>query len=206
MIICSFFFRQTDLPDAIKLSRQGHPTIGYAKANAHIVVFEEPKCFNCRIFNEQVMPTIKREYIDKNKATYTVIPVSFLPGSMPAALALLCVYLSDPLDPNSELFFTYLDYMYKHQPDESQDWATTDLLVEFAEKASPAINIKQLRRCIDKAAYRKKVRKNTDYGTKVMGGELLTPTVYVNGIEVKDLTIDNMREILDQVLESGGQK
>lgn len=200
----SLCFNKSQLPDAIQLTTKGQPTIGYPKAKVHVVVFEEPKCSNCKDFTEQIFPKLKEEFIDTNKIRFTVIPVSFLPNSMPAAIALLCVYYADPLYPNNDLFFTYLDYIYTHQPDEHIDWTTTDKLVEFAKATSPAINLQKLGKCINLQTYRIKIEKNTEYGKSIMEGRIATPTVYVNGIEVKDLSYDGISALIKEVLEHEG--
>src|ERR1700722_18713922 len=74
-----------DLPEAISINTKGQPTIGYPKAKVQVVVFKEPKCVNCKQFNDEIFPKLKEEFIDTNKIRYTIVPVSFLPGSMPAA-------------------------------------------------------------------------------------------------------------------------
>ncbi|MFN0065178.1 MAG: thioredoxin domain-containing protein [Chlamydiales bacterium] len=197
---------RSTLPKAIPLDWEGQPTIGYTKAKVHVVVFEEPKCGNCREYNQKIFPKIKSNFIDTNKITYTVIPVSFLPGSMPAATALMCVYNAEPMYPNSELFFTYLDYLYNNQPIEKRDWATPDTLVEMAGKASPAIQLEKLKNCIEMQSYRIRIEKNTAYGKQVMGGVISTPTFFVNGMEVKELTFDKASTMIKQVMASVGVK
>ncbi len=192
------------LPEAITISTKGQPTIGYPKAPVQVVVFKEPKCINCKEFNDNIYPKIKEDFIDTNKVKYTVIPVSFLPGSMPAATSLLCVYYADPLYPNNELFFTYLDYMYDHQPPEHLDWATLDKLTQMAHSASPAINTQKLRKCIERETYRVKIEQNNSYGRKIMGGTLSTPTVYVNGILVKELSYSAIQKLINELLEQKG--
>lgn len=96
-------WNHTHLPKGIQINTEGQPTIGYPKARVSVVVFEEPKCRNCKIYNNRVFPDIKRLFIDTNKIRYTVIPVSFLPNSMPAAVALLCAYHKDSEYPNNDL-------------------------------------------------------------------------------------------------------
>lgn len=200
----TLFITRSQLPEGIAINIKGQPTIGYPKAKVHVVVFEEPKCTNCREYNSQIFPKIKEEFIDTNKITYTVVPVAFLPGSMPAAIALLCVYYADPMYPNPDLFFTYLDYMYDHQPDEHTDWASVDRLIGLAQAASPAINIQQLRKCISLETYRIKIEKNTEYGRNIMSGRIMTPTVYVNGIEVQEVTYEEISRLIKEVLEHEG--
>jgi len=204
VISAALFFTKTHHQDPISLNTKDQPTIGYTNARVHLVLFEEPKCSSCKEYNEEIFPKIKEEFIDSNQVSYTVIPVSFLSGSMPAAESMLCVYYADPLYPNSDLFFTYLDYLYKHQPKESTDWAHTDLLVRFAGEASPAINVKQLRACVDSASYRKKIEKNTEYGKTVMNGLLMTPTLYINGIRVDELTYSTISDLIKEQLEEKG--
>lgn len=203
VVITSIFLKLRH-PDSIVINTQGQPTLGFAKATVHVVVFEEPKCVNCRSYTERVYPKIKKNYIDTNKITYTVIPVSFLPGSMPAACALLCVYNADPRYPNSDLYFAYLDYLYAHQPDEHTDWATAATLVRFAQGTSPAIDTEKLKWCVQKEGYRAKVQQNTDYGQKIMGGSIATPMVYVNGVAAEELSYEHIRTLIDNALNRGG--
>jgi len=198
------YLSRPKLPPSIFLNTKGQPTIGYAKARVHVVVFEEPKCSHCRHFNNDIFPSIKKDFIDTNKIRYTVIPVSFLPGSMPAAIATLCVYYENPLYPNDELFFKYFDYMYKHQKNEAVDWATSEKLVEFAHATSPAIELEQLKAGIEKETYRVQIERNTAYGAQVMGGEIITPTVYVNGIRIQELSLDALRKLINEVLKHEG--
>jgi protein-disulfide isomerase len=195
---------QNDLPEGIEINTMSQPTIGFSKAKVNVVVFEEPKCINCKEFTTDIFPKIKEHYIDTGKITFTVVPVSFLPNSMPAAIALLCVYYADPLYPNPELFFKYLHYIYHNFPGENEDWATPDNLTKMAAETSPAINISALNKCIEMQNYRIQVRKNTEYGKKLLDGVIATPTLFVNGIEVKELTYDHISRIIDEVLEREG--
>lgn len=199
-----YSFSRTQLPPSIEINTQGQPTIGYTKAPVHVVVFEEPKCSNCRDYHKEIYPTIKREFIDTNKIRYTVVPVSFLPGSMPAAIALLCVYYENREYPNDAMFFKYFDYIYDHQPEEKTDWATPEKLVEFAKATSPAIKGKKLKSCIEMETYRVQIEKNTAYGQKIMGGLISTPTVYVNGIMAQEVSVDAIRDLINEVLASKG--
>lgn len=197
------YYSRSKLPPSIYIDIKGQPTLGYSKARVHLVIFEEPKCSHCKEFTEEVFPELKKEFIDTYKMTYTAIPVSFLPGSMPAAIATLCVYYENPLYPNEDLFFKYLDYMYKHQS-EKEDWTTADKLVEFAQATSPAIQTAQLKEGIEKEIYRVQIEKNTAYGQAIMGGTISTPTVYVNGIKADDISLDGMRKLIKEVLEHEG--
>lgn len=197
------YFSRSQLPESISISTKGQPTIGYSKARVHVVVFEEPKCAHCREFSNDVFPILKKELIDTSKITYTVIPVSFLPGSMDAAIATLCVYNENPLYPNDDLFFKYLDYIYRNQSTQT-DWSTPEKLIEFAQGTSPAIQIDKLKKGIEKETYRVQIEKNTAYGQQIMGGTISTPTIYVNGIKANDISLEGVRKLIKEVLEHEG--
>lgn len=187
--------QRTPLPQ-LEINTHGQPTIGNPLAQIHVVVFEEPKCTYCKKFSTEVFPKIKENYIANDKIRYTVIPVSFLPGSMPAAAALLCSYLQESSAPNDELFFTFLNFMYKNQPEESSDWATTDTLTQMAKAASPAINIAKLKRCLEFDSLRPQVEKNTVMGNQLMG-HLVTPTIFVNGIKANRNTFEEVSKLIN---------
>jgi protein-disulfide isomerase len=198
------YLSKSTLPAAIEIDTTGQPTIGHPKAKVHVVAFEEPKCVECKIFNNTIFPKLKNDYIATGKIKYTMIPVSFLPDSMPAAVSLLCVYHQDLDAPNDDLFFDYMDYMYLHQPSEHIDWATVAKLQELAKAASPAINSEKIKHCVEHEAYRKLIVKNTDYARTIMGGNLGTPQVYVDGIPVVELDYDDLADLIDKVLKDKG--
>jgi protein-disulfide isomerase len=155
------------------------PTIGYPQAKVHVVVFEEPKCSDCKVYDLDVFPKIKQEFIDTNQIIYTVIPVSFLPNSSPGAMALLCVYNQDPGYPNADLVIQLLDRLLQ------TEWTTLEEVVKIAEMTSPAIDLVKLRNCINQSAYEAQLASNLDLGKKLGDGKLSVPSLYVNGIRVK---------------------
>ncbi len=200
----TYYFAKSKLPPSITIETKGQPTLGYAKARVHVVIFEEPKCSHCRELNNELFPIIKKEFIDTNKISYTIVPVSFMPGSMPAAIAALCIYHQNTLYPNDELFFKFFDYMYQHQPDTGGDWATTQTLVDYAHATSPAIQLEQLQKCVEMENYRVQIEQNTAYAKEIMGGSVATPTIYVNGIMAQDMSPDAIRSLINTVLEHEG--
>lgn len=194
------------LPAGIMLETEGQPTVGYAKAKVHVVVFEEPKCSDCKIYTDTIFPKIKKDFIDTNKIKYTLIPVSFIPNSMPAAISWLSVYNQEPEYPNKDLFFTYVDYMFAHQPSEEEDWATTDKLLNFAKEASPAIKLDVLKNNINREAYRIQIEKNTKYGFSIMNHVLATPAIYVDGIKVDDINYPDIKYLINTVMQQKGDR
>lgn len=196
----------TLLPDPIKIDTTNQPTLGDPKAPLRFVVFEEPKCPVCKRFTLEIYPKIKEKYIDTQKASFTIIPVSFLPDSMPAAEGLLCAFYQSGNFPNNELFFDYIDYMYKVQPPESENWATDEKVKKLAQEASDKINLENMTSCLLTDVYRTQIRSNTDMGRTLMGGRIITPTLYVNGIKVEGLTMGQIDYIVERLEKEGRVK
>lgn len=177
---------------AVKIATQQQPTIGNPKAKVHIVAFEDLKCGNCMRFNTTLLPIIKRKYIDTGIARYTMINLAFIPGSMPAANAARCIYVQ-----NDKLFFKFVDYIYDHQPPENQNWATLPKLLEMAQNIK-GINLQDLKACMVTAKYNSVINDNFKIATQVMGPTVATPTIYINGLKVDPLTMDNIRHAIEQ--------
>lgn len=166
------------------------PTIGDPTARIHVVVFEEPKCGDCRQYNNQIFPLIKQEFIDSNQITYTVVPISFLPHSMAGAVALLCVYNQDPGFPNADLFIKFLDNLFKNE------WTTPEDVVQIAAKTTSAIDIAGLRTCIACAAYEPQIRDNLAWAKKLQEERFFVPAIYVNGKRVTEVSYDSIKEAI----------
>lgn len=170
------------LPKPIIIDTKGQPTLGNPKAKIHMVVFEDLKCGNCARFDVTVASKIKKEFVDTGIATYTMINVAFVPGSMPAANAARCVYKQ-----HHALFFNYVDYLFQHQPPEDQNWATIPALMIDASKIK-GIDLDQLSRCLIENPYDQFIQHNLKIASKAMGKQVSTPTLYINGIKVDPLT------------------
>jgi protein-disulfide isomerase len=198
------FGKSQPLPPSIKIKTEGHPTIGYPQATVRVVIFDEPKCSDCKLFSDTIYPELKKAFIDTNKILYTFIPVSFIPGSMPAAMSWLSVYYQDKEFPNDELFFKYVDYMYANQPSEIEDWATLENLEKFAKEASPAIKIDHLHDALLHETYRVQIEKNTKYGFSIMNHRLATPAVYVDGIKIEDVSYSAIEDLINAVILQKG--
>ena len=181
------------LPKPVVIDTQNQPTLGNAKATVHIVAFEDLKCSNCARFNREMMPYIKKHFINTGVAKYTMINLAFIDGSMPAANAAHCVYMQ-----NEALFFDYTDYIFKHQPPETENWASIPALLNFANQVK-GINKKQLAQCIVTSPYDQLIRDNLTQAMKLMDNSVATPMLYINGIIVKPLTKEQINKIVSAV-------
>ncbi len=176
---------------ALPIDTTGQPTLGNAQAPAHIVVFEDLKCPNCRELSVAIFPQIKKKYIDTGKAKYTLILLAFIPGSIPAGNAALCLR-----DQNEAYFFPFVEYLYRHQPSEEKDWATLPTLLKFAHSAAPNANLQKLSNCIFTNTHTATLKNNLNLAAKLMGNQVETPTVYVNGQMVRPLTMEKIETLI----------
>lgn len=181
--------QRNNLPKPVHINTENQPTIGNTNAKLKFVVFEDLKCSNCARFSTQVFPYIKKHYLDKNLASYTMINVAFIPDSMPAANAARCVYEQNPA-----LFFPYTDYIFQHQPPENENWATIPTLLDFANHV-PGINSEKLAECLIKRPYDAFIKNNFTDANKLMK-EVSTPSLYINGITVLPPTKDQIQLVI----------
>lgn len=181
---------QTQLPKPIKIDTKGQPTIGKKSAPVHIVAFEDLKCSNCKRYNNNYFKPIKKKYIDKGIVKYTVITLAFIPGSIPAGNAALCLYHQD-----KDYFFPFVTYLYEHQPPEGDNWATIPTLLKFAKASVPKANMKALSNCIFTDKYSKKLSDNLNMASTIMK-PVATPTIFVNGMVVKPLTMKRLTALI----------
>src|SRR3990167_1751433 len=178
--------KNTSTP-TVTINRQGQPQLGNPKARIHIVAFEDLKCTNCKIFNNTLFPIIKKKYIDTGKANYTFINFAFIPGSLPAANAARCLYQQD-----KGYFFPFIQYLFQHQPEESENWATIATLIQFAKAATPKADLTALSTCMVEARYNSVMQENLKIAADIMPGEVATPALYINGQKVETLTLKNI--------------
>ena len=181
---------QPNLPKPIKIDTSDQPMLGKMSAKVHIIVFEDLKCHNCARFNMTLLPKIKKEYIDPGVAKYTMINLAFINGSMPAANAARCLYFQ-----NKKFFFPFVKYVYFHQPSETQNWATLPNLIQFAKNIK-GVDTQKLSQCIYKSPYTNFISGNLKIAVKAMGDTIATPTLFVNGMIVKPLTLERFKTIV----------
>jgi len=179
--------QRVDLPPQKQINIEGQPSM--SQGTITFVAFEDMKCSNCKRYDEEIYPYIKSHYVDTGKARYVLIPLAFLNNSIPAGNAALCVYHQKP-----ELFFEYVDYLYRHQPDEALDWATPETLTEFAQYVT-GIDVPALTTCIQSHTYYTKLQQNLGLAGEVMGDTVQTPSLFINGYLVTPMTIERIEKI-----------
>ena len=189
-----FFLNQTIAPQTVSLQTSGNPTLGSSAAQIDLVLFTDPKCLSCKEWNEEVFPELQHKYIQTEKVRLTVIPVSVIPGSNLGGNALLCVYNQAPLYANTDLFFKFLKTLYTHQ---DETW-TNPLLIDLASKTDITINLPKLKACTELNKWDPVIKKNTAYGREITGNQLKVPALFLNGIRLKDLSLENLFNLIEK--------
>jgi len=184
------FYSHATLPKPVSIDTTNQPTLGNPEAKIHFVAFEDLKCANCARFSNTLFPDIKKSYIDTGKAKYTLINLAFIDGSLPAANAARCIY-----DQNAALFFSFVEYVYAHQPPENENWANIPKLLDFANHI-PGVNIDTLTTCLVNNPYDQFFKDNMKQAEKLMPNAVATPTLYINGVIVRPLTQERINEIV----------
>ncbi len=188
------FHSKPKLPPAVSIDTTNQPTIGKKDAPIHIVAFEDLKCFNCKRYSTTIYPAIKKKFVDTGTAKYTMITLSFIPGSTAVANAAQCLYHQD-----KSYFFPFVKYVYENQPPEDQDWATVSKLIEFAKNSVPKANLDKLSDCIVEGKYNQRLTDNLSIATKIMNSKVATPSIYINGHLVQPLSEKRMTAIINEL-------
>lgn len=184
-------------PTAVVLKTAGFPTHGNPAAWVEVTVFEDFLCHNCRLFNAEIYPKLRAQYIDAGKVRYTMVPLAFIKGSKPMANAALAVYYMAP-----DRFFAYVEALF-HFP-EGRKMNETALL-EVAQKVG-GISLARLQKAIDERTYYGQLRENLDWAKSVLGKDFRTPALYVNGIPTATHTFADLQMRIEHLLTIGKPK
>lgn len=105
-------YRDGSLPITIMapphVSLQGVYRLGSAEAKIGIVEFSDYQCPYCRLFHDQVLPRIKKEYIDTGivQFIHKDLPLTSIhPQALPAALAAGCAGAQNRFWPMQDLLY-----------------------------------------------------------------------------------------------------
>lgn len=168
------------------------PYVGDPKAPIVIVEFADYKCSYCKRWTEEVFPELQKEYLDTGKAVVYYVDLPFLaPDSTLAALAGETLYQQ-----NGEYFWTYYKAMMKHQGNHEEAWATKEFIMDLVEKNVPGVDLKQFEKDLDSQKYIDNVKNDVKIAddSKIDG----TPTVFVNGIAVDDVSFEGIKAVIEK--------
>lgn len=161
------------------------PMLGSVEAPVQMVLFEDLSCCECREFHLSVLPQIKSRYIETGKVKCFFVVLAFLENSMPLAQASLAIYEKNP-----EQFFPFVAEIFSRGEGNGLGGIDEDLLRQARSSA-------HLSETID---------ANDALGKKWMKSDYATPTVFINGVMVKDSTAEVIFEEIERALGRDHEK
>lgn len=169
-------FKDTN-PDLLKKDTEYSPSQG-GNAKNTIVEFVDFKCPYCKKFQKKMYPSLKKKYIDTNRADYRVVNASILgKDSIRASRASHALYIYYP-----KKYWDFYDKLFELQPNNENEWISYSLIDRELEKLDiPKNKLQKIKKDYktknskswklakkDKKLYKK---YNVEY----------VPSIYVNG-------------------------
>jgi protein-disulfide isomerase len=170
-------------------------TMGNPKAKVVFIEYAAPMCPHCAHFNNDILPDIKKAYIDTGKVFYVfrVFPIG-APDGVAEKLA-RCL----PKDK----YFPFMDQLFHSQPQWDPEYGVQDVRGALLEQAKIAgMSEEQFNSCnadTKEEAIINQVAGDGQAKYNITG----TPTVVVNGVNAspgKVPTLEEMKGFLDKAL------
>jgi protein-disulfide isomerase len=152
-----------------------YPPRGSANAKVTLIEFADLRCPFCEQWFQTIEPNLMKDYVNTGKVKFYFRNYAFLgPASTLAAEAGECAN-------DQGKFWTFHDYMYQHQPDESDTSMYTDAnLTKIA--GSLGMDESQFSSCLSSKKVSDQVAKDLSDGQAA--GVSGTPTTFINGVPI----------------------
>jgi protein-disulfide isomerase len=147
-----------------------YTSMGNPNATVKVEEFSDYQCPYCKLFNDEVEPTLVKTYIETGKVHFTYTPFSFLgPESIKAAEAAYCAA-------DQGKFWEYGDLLFANQSGENKGKFSRSFFVSLAGDLK--LDGSAFQSCIDSGKNAQKVQDNLTYGKSK--GVTGTPFFLVN--------------------------
>lgn len=165
-----------------KVSVDDDPVLGDKNAPLTLVEFSDYECPFCKRSFEQVLPELKKNYIDtgKLKLVYRDFPLSFHANAHKEAEAAECARSQG----GDSVYFKFHDQIFKQTTSNGTGLALTQLPI-IAK--SLGLNVSQFQQCLDSGKFKDEVDKDIADGTAA--GVSGTPSWFI-GRSSKDGVIN----------------
>jgi protein-disulfide isomerase len=176
--------------EAVDLDVSGQPAIGAADAPVTMVVFEDFRCPGCQNFELNVMPGLRRDYVDggRVRVVYMNLPV-LGPASDHVARVGECVFAH-----TNDAYWEMKTPLYRAQAELADARRALELALTYA----PGVDAAQVDACLADPASLEAVR--ADSATATALGLRSTPSVVVNGVAVATPSAEAVRAAIDAAL------
>ncbi len=167
--------------EIIKLNVKDRPHLGNPNAKVQIVYFGDYQCPWCKKFEEEIIPKLKKDYLNNGKASfYFVNEVVLGDDSFLAANASEIILKEYPAS-----YWKFHNELFAHQGQENSGWINQQSLLNYAKKSVSGLDQKKFLNELNAIKYQESIHDDLKLGEKwdVTG----TPTVFINGNEVKNV-------------------
>lgn len=165
-----------DVPDMV---------LGKEDAPYTIVEYSSMTCPHCAHFHKEVLPEVKKKYIDTGKAKYIIREFPLDNVAAAAFMLARCV--------DGSKYFEFVDLLYANQ----EEWAFGGNPLPGLQKFSKQVGFTEERfnQCLKDEKMLKHIEQvrnkaNDDFGVKA------TPTFFVNGKRLDGVTIEAFDKVL----------
>ncbi|GKZ14277.1 thioredoxin domain-containing protein [Haladaptatus sp. T7] len=169
---------------------------GTGTADTTVRYFSNWKCPYCAQFSTGFLGEIVSEYVEPGEIDIELRTLGYFgdepflgPDAPRASEAGLAVWNVDP-----QSFWGYYEYVFSHQPSEKKQWATTDKLLSFMEKAGVKRR-DEIKTQIESNEYESLLHQSDTAAQRA--GVNSTPMLVIDGEAVVALKKDEVRKRLD---------
>jgi len=170
------------------------PHLGYAGAPVMMVLFEDFSCPHCKLFNQNVMAQLIRDYVLPGDLYIVFVNYPVInKDSFFAAWAGECAFKQDNV-----AFWRLKRYMFDIQG-ATDKWSSPDSIAAIAREYVPELDAEELARCVLEGDFEDEVFTDLAFGQSLeLEG---TPSMMVNGMKVTGGDYGKLRQIIDIALE-----
>ena len=166
-------------------------SFGNENAKIRMLEFASLTCGHCAKFHNEVMPIIKKNYIEKGLIHFTYKDFPLDKYALKATIIARCS--------GNKNFFNFLDVFYKKQ----KDWTRTQdpfksllKIAKFGGLKDEELKVCVGNKSIEDGVLKDRLKSSKDYDITA------TPTIYLNGEKYKgDLTIEALDSKLKSLLD-----
>lgn len=167
---------------------ENQPLIGEKDAPVSLNVFYDYNCSHCQQWDEQVLPIIETEIIEKGIANMHFVNYQFMqPTSVYAGMAGELVHATAP-----DKFLAFHKDLYSNQLA-----INVDYLSEKVNEYVPTISVEQAKNDLVSQKYIDQVLSDKKHGESM--GVTGTPSLYINDVRVENA--GDLAEIIEKINE-----
>jgi protein-disulfide isomerase len=178
----SVMLKEPEAP-VVSVSADDDPSRGDPNAPVSLIVFTDFQCPSCA-YNHPLIDEVVDAYGKNVRLVVRDFPLAMHENARLAAEAANAAFAQGK-------FFEYIQLLFKNQ--KALDVAS---LKKYAGEVG--LNRVKFDAALDRRTYAAEVDKDIDDGR--LYGVLGTPTVFVNGVKVRNLTAETLREAIDRAL------